>query len=72
MVTNLVFYYKLNRLYYVCHQEEDYTDTLYLKSARQVVLTRERCLNYLPYLHKGYLCATGDNQHPEEYGYAAV
>lgn len=56
----------------MCHQEEDYTDTLYLKSARQVVLTRERCLRMLPSLNKGYICATGDKRHLQEHGYAAV
>lgn len=71
MVTNFVFNNKL-RLCYMYHQEEDYTDTLYLKSARQVVLSREKCVKLLPSLNKGYICASADKQHSQDLGYAAV
>lgn len=52
-------------------QEKLNTDTIFLKTTKQKVWSRNQCKNMLPQLDEGFICGTGDRK-AKDFGYAAV
>lgn len=56
---------------FLYRQENLNTDTIFLKTAKQRVWSRNQCKTMLPHLELGFFCGTGEKK-TRDFGYAAV